>query len=202
MRLGGRGFDGQRVQVARLGQDGLAQRQRRSGLVPGIVVGAPQRRRAIELFEYRNDHPGRIIDRRRVTATVIGHQQLARFFSLCQKASQRAVRAVIEQPAKPQQHVLRANGTHGLLDPPQSLPAQTQRHRFIFLAVGRGPGAVEDAVTGRLDQRDAVVLAQFGQALDSSFLGRQASLADRLRLKPVEVVRKVDDGVRSGVIEQ
>ena len=80
---------------------------------------------------------------------------------------------------------------------PQRLTTQPQGHGFVFFAVGRGPRTVEDAITGRLEQGDAVVLAQLGLTLDITLLGAKVGLAYRLRLKPVEVVRKVDDRIRA-----
>ena len=46
------------------------------------------------------------------------------------------------------------------------------------------------------------MLAQLGKPLDRTLLPGQTFLADRLRLKPVKVIGKVDQGIRAGVIEQ
>ncbi len=78
-------FDGQRVQQTRFGEHCLPQRQRRGRLVSGVVVGAPQRRFAVELLDDRNDHPCRIIDRRRVAAAIVGEQQLSGFLRTREK---------------------------------------------------------------------------------------------------------------------
>ncbi|MNG03689.1 hypothetical protein D3C84_867790 [compost metagenome] len=166
------------------------------------MVGAPQRRRAIELLEHRNDHPGRVVDRRRVAATVIGHQQFFRFFGTGQETPEGAVGAVIEQPAEAQQHMLGAGCAHALLDAPQGLTTQAQRHRLVFFAVGGRPRAVEHPIARGLQQNDVVMLAQFGQTLDCTLLPGQTRFADRLRLEPVEVVGEVDQRVRAGVVEQ
>ena len=177
VRLGCRRFNCQRVQVAGLGQDRLPQRQRRCRLMPGVVVGAPQWRRAIKLLEYRDNHPRSIIHRCRVAPSVIGHQQLARLLGLGQEPSQSAIGAVIEQPAKTQQYMLRANGPNTLFNAPQRLAAQPKRDGFVFFAVGRRPRAIEHPIAGRLQQDDVVVLAQLRQTLDSALLAGKPGLA-------------------------
>lgn len=70
------GLNGQLAVLTGLGEDRLAQRQRRGRLIAGVMVGAPQRRIAIKLLEHRQDHSGSIIDRRRVATSIIGQQQL------------------------------------------------------------------------------------------------------------------------------
>jgi len=94
--LGGGGLDGERMEVARFSENRLAQRQRRGRLVAGVVVSAPQWRGAIELLEHRDNYPCGVVHRRRVATTVVGHQQLIRFFSPGQEAPERAVDAVIQ----------------------------------------------------------------------------------------------------------
>ena len=47
-----------------------------------------------------------------------------------------------------------------------------------------------------------MVLAQLCQPLHGAFLKRQALLADRLGLEPVEVIRQVDHGVGTMIVEQ
>ncbi len=200
--LGGGRLDGQGVLLAGFGEHRLAQGQCGGRLVAGVVISAPQRRGAIELLEHRDDHPCRIVHRRRIAAPVIGHNQFFSGFGAGQEAPEGAIGAVVEQPAKTQQHMLRAGGAYALLDPPQSLAAQPQRDGFVFFAVGGGPRTVEDPVAGRLHKNDVVMLAQLGQPLDSTLLAGQACLGHGLRLKPVEVVRKVDQGIRAGVVEQ
>ncbi|MCY1369906.1 hypothetical protein D9M69_569660 [compost metagenome] len=123
-------------------------------------------------------------------------------FCTGEEAAKGTVRAVVQQPAETQQHVLRAGGAHALLDPPQRLTPQAQGHRFVFFAVGGGTGAVEHAIAGGLQQDDVVVLAQFRQTLDRALLAGQARFAHRLGLKPVEVVGKVDQCIGTGVVEQ
>ncbi|EOB13073.1 hypothetical protein NBO_211g0001 [Nosema bombycis CQ1] len=98
--------------------------------------------------------------------------------------------------------MLRACGAHALFDTPQRLTAHAQGHRLVFLAVGGGAGAIEYAVAGRLQQGDAVMLAQLGQAFDGEFLGGQAGLAHGFGLEPVEIVGEVDQGIGTGVVEQ
>ncbi|MNN67468.1 hypothetical protein D3C81_1831030 [compost metagenome] len=103
------------------------------------MVSAPQRRAAIELLEHRQDHPGSIVDWRGVAAPVVRQQQFLGLFGTGEETAQRTIDAFIEQPAKAQQHVLWARRPHALLDTPQGLTTQAQRHRLVLFAVGRGP---------------------------------------------------------------
>ncbi|MCY1559452.1 hypothetical protein D9M68_964950 [compost metagenome] len=112
------GLNGQLAVLTGLGEDRLAQRQRRGRLIAGVMVGAPQRRIAIQLLEHRQDHSGGIINRRRVATSIIGQQQFLWLLGTGQEAAQRAINALVQQPAKAQQHMLRAGRTHALLYAP------------------------------------------------------------------------------------
>ena len=82
------------------------------------------------------------------------------------------------------------------------LAAQAERDRFVLLAVGRGPRAIENPVARRLHQGDLVVLAQLCQPLHRPLLLGQALFADRLGLEPVEVIGQVDQGIGAMIVKQ
>ncbi|MCY1543198.1 hypothetical protein D9M68_790020 [compost metagenome] len=109
---------------------------------------------------------------------------------------------VVQQPAETQQHMPRTCRTHALLESPQRLATDTQRHRLLLFAVGSSPRTIEHPVTGGLQQTDSVVLAEFREALDCPLLSGQTLLGHFFGLEPVEVVREVDQGIGAGVVEQ
>src|SRR3989338_7692859 len=96
----------------------------------------------------------------------------------------------------------RTGSTHALLEAPQRLATDTQRCRLFPLAVGSRPRAIEDAITGRLQQTDLMMLTELGQTLNGTLLGSKLRLADHFGLEPVEVVSKVDQGIGARVIQQ
>src|SRR5690606_1977447 len=65
----------QAVQGTRVAEYGLAQRQRSGGLVPAVMVNAPERALAVELLEHGENDPRGVVHQRRITTPVVGHQQ-------------------------------------------------------------------------------------------------------------------------------
>src|SRR5690606_30844493 len=94
-----------------LARNGLSDQQRRGGFVSPVVISAPQWRLAIELLEHSQNHPCRIVDRRRVAASVIGELQRLVLLQALQEATQKPVGAVIQQPAETQQYMPRTQRT-------------------------------------------------------------------------------------------
>ena len=192
----------QRAQVARLGDHALPQRQHGGGFLGAVVVSAPQRRGAVELLEYREDHPRHIVYRAGIAAPVIGQLQRVAGFQATQEAAEHAITAVVENPAGAQDDMARTQGAHHLLHLQQGLAQRTQRLRLVRLAIGGYPRAIEHTVAGRLQQDDAVILAKLGQALDGFLLGGQPSLVHLAVLEPVVIEGQIDHDIRTGVVEQ
>ncbi|MCY1413418.1 hypothetical protein D9M71_288480 [compost metagenome] len=193
---------GEAAEGTRFAEDHLAESDGRGGFEPAVMIGAPQRRLAVELLEHGQDHPRGVVHRSRIAAAVVGQQQRVFLFRTAEETPENAFHAVVQQPAEAQQHVPRAGGAHPLFHAPQRLAARAERVRLVLLAVGGGAGAVEHAVAGRLHQQDVVVLAQLGKTLDGALLAQQAGFVDRLGLEPVEVVGEVDHRIRAGFVQQ
>ncbi|MNF04576.1 hypothetical protein D3C80_2041270 [compost metagenome] len=87
------------------------------------MVGAPERRRAIQLFDHRQQHPCGIVHRRRVAAAIVGQADFVGLFGAAEETSQGTLAAVVEQPAEAQQHMLGAGRAYALLHAPDGLAA-------------------------------------------------------------------------------
>ncbi|MNR48571.1 hypothetical protein D3C85_1678210 [compost metagenome] len=86
MGLRGRCGNRQFVQLRRLTEDSLTERQWRGGFITGVVIRAPQRRGAIELLEHRKNHPRSVVHRGRIAAAVVGQQQFLGLLGARQEA--------------------------------------------------------------------------------------------------------------------
>jgi len=128
-------FAFERPVSSRLGENRLTDQQWRRRFVATVVIDAPQRRLAVELLDDRQHHPRRVIHRRGIAAPIVGELYRYALLQPAQETPEDSVGALVEQPAKSQQHVPWTQRPHALLKLAERPAARIERRQFVLFSL-------------------------------------------------------------------
>ncbi len=95
----------------------------------------------------------------------------------------------------------RAQCPDQLLDPPERFATRPGRPRKILFTIAGHARAIEQLITGGLDQGNLVVLTEAGQALDGERLTLHQRRIEIRRLQPVAIIGEIDHRPRTYPVE-